>query len=122
MLRCTRIQRVEVGADDTLVIGGRIFRDIRDGIHRSLAKLLVRLDIRELLARHIHREERVEVNVSINGDGMSLFGRDRFRLDSWSSLQADCGYEAADKRSLKEGAFTDFHALAVTLGLLLRRE
>ena len=64
------IERVEVRTHDDLVIGGRIRRDVHEHVHRAFAELFAWLDIHGLLPRDVHRDERVEVEVGINADGV----------------------------------------------------
>jgi len=44
-------------------------------IHRTAAKTLV--GVGELLARNVHRDEGVEINIGVHGDGVGLLFRDR---------------------------------------------
>jgi hypothetical protein len=64
------IEGVEIRAHDPFEIGGRIFRDVHEHIHRAFAKFLPRLNVRELLTRDVHRQERIKVEVGINADGV----------------------------------------------------
>ena len=67
------------GPHDDLEIGGRIRRDVDEHVHRAFAELLAGLDVRGLLPRDVHRDERVEVEVGIDADGVRLLLGDRRR-------------------------------------------
>ena len=73
------IERVEVRAHDALEIGRRIFRDAHEHIHRAFAEFLPGFDVRELLPRDVHRQERIEVDVGIDADGAGFLFGDRLR-------------------------------------------
>ena len=66
------IQRVEIGAHHTFEIGWRIFRHVDEHVHRALAKFLAGLDVGELLAGDVHRQQRIEVNIGVHRDGVGL--------------------------------------------------
>ena len=63
-----RIQRVEIGPHDRFHIGGRESRNVIEGVHRP-ADTLAGLGVDELLARQIHGDERIKVEVRVDGDG-----------------------------------------------------
>jgi hypothetical protein len=69
------IERIEVDPNDHLQIGRRKRRDIDKHIHRAFAEFFSRLDVRGLLARDVYRDERIEVEVGVDGNGArGLFG------------------------------------------------
>ncbi len=60
------------------------------------------LDVGELLARHVHRDERIEVDVGIDADGARLVGRDALGARSRSESEgreAEGGEESSPASS-----------------------
>jgi hypothetical protein len=50
---------------------------VSERVHRAAETSFTRLDIGELLAGHVHRHERIEINVGIDPDGVGLLFGDR---------------------------------------------
>ena len=56
---------------------GGYSRHIGEGVHRTFAKFLARLDVGEGLTRHVHRHEGVEVNVRVHRGSVGFLFADR---------------------------------------------
>jgi hypothetical protein len=69
------IKRVEIGVRGAAHRGGRKRARVRERIHRPAAEHLVRLDIGEVLARHIHQHKRIEIDIGLLRDARGLLGR-----------------------------------------------
>ena len=65
------VQRVEIGPHHLPHVGGRKRRKAEQRIHRR-ADPFAGLDIRELLAGHVHCHKRVEIDVGVPGNGLRL--------------------------------------------------
>ena len=63
------IKRVEVRPHDDFEISGRVSRDVVEHVHRTLAEFLAGFDVDGLLARDVHRDERVKVKIGVDADG-----------------------------------------------------
>ncbi len=88
-----RIESIEVGPHDHPHVRCRKRRDVVEHVHRATDGPLARFDVGELLSSHIHRDERIEIDVSMDANGVRLFlgdfggllGRDR--LDCYKTYQ-----------------------------------
>ena len=69
---CAGIQRVEVGAHDTLEICRRIFGHVDERVHWTFEGFLARFNVRELLSGNVHRHDGVEINIGVHCDGVRL--------------------------------------------------
>ena len=56
-------------------IRGGILRDIDERVRRS-TKLFPGLDVRELFPGHVHRHERIKIEVSVDADRVGLLFND----------------------------------------------
>ena len=73
-----RIKRVEVDPHDDLHVGRREGRHVHERVHRTLAKFLAGFNVGRLFSREVHREQRIEINIGLDGDGVrSLSGDGR---------------------------------------------
>ena len=63
---------IEVRSHDALEIRRRVHGHIVEHIHRPFAQLFTRFDVRKLPSCHVHRYERVKVDVGIDADSECL--------------------------------------------------
>ena len=91
------IQRVEVRSNDDLDISGRIGRHVVEHVHRTATRFFAGFDVGELLARHVHRDERIEVDVGVDADGVRLLLGD----GRWSALSKCRGGERDTEEKLQ---------------------
>ena len=89
-----------MGRTTTLHVGRGIRRHVDEHVHRTLAELLARLDVGELLARHVHRDERIEVEIGVDADGVRLlFGDAGLGADRDRSAEAECRQSSTKQQS-----------------------
>ncbi len=70
-----RIERVEVRPHHHPKVGARIFPEAMERVRRPPPRQHVGPDIGRLLAGQIHREQRVEIDIGLGGDGRDVIGR-----------------------------------------------
>ncbi len=90
------VERVEIRPHDDLHVGGRIRADIGEGVHRPLNRGRRRPAIGELAPRQVHRDERVEIKVGVDGDRVRLLLADRL---GGPRCRRDAGRKSAGKNS-----------------------
>ena len=105
-----RIESIEVGPHDHPHVRGRKRRDVVEHVHRATDGPLARLDVGELLSSHVHRDERIEIDVSMDANGVRLFLADFGGLLGHDRL--DCHQSYEHKR--QDCDYTDFRFHAVT--------
>ena len=87
-----RIERVEVDPHDHLQVCWWVLRNVHEHVHRAFAKLLSGFDVRGLLARDVHRQQRIEVEISLDSDGSGLLLRELIAGLGlrWHERREDC--------------------------------
>jgi hypothetical protein len=70
---------------------------VDEHVHRPFAEFLAGFDVRELLTRHVHRQERIEIDISIHADGVGCFLGDGGRVARQAGHGQGGSREAADK-------------------------
>jgi len=75
-----RIEGVEIRPDDVFEIRGRIGRDVTEHIHGAAARLRARLDIGRDAPRYVHRDQRIEIEIGVDGERMGGLRRHGRRI------------------------------------------
>src|SRR5208282_2004627 len=103
-------------ADDSAEVSARIFLEGTESVRRSEAGFHPGRDVDGDATRYVHRHERVEVEISFNGDVMRLLWRDRGCSRSLDDgKQAEAGRECSAHRQARPCPVASLHGYSPSL-------